>query len=184
MLFPNTLRSVGSDTVVRVLRVAVDNETWQELAEAERRAVSWGFLRHSAFPEPSASETPAEWSERLKIALSDYLDKRNLQMNTSFSGFSSKHNIPTTGTAKMFLSFERPDIRTTVIHQVKGETIRAVLLIANEAQHTIWLDVDQCSEEESNVCYVALSRAADLLLLQCPTSSIATLWTNHGFRKL
>jgi|GEM_PF-5200752 len=75
-------------------------------------------------------------------------------------------------------------VRTTVIHQVKGETIRGVLVLAPTTQHLTWLNDVKEGDEEFNVSYVAFSRAADLLMLQCPTVTIANEWGKHGFATL
>lgn len=169
--------------LVRLLKVAADDDALQEKNEAELRQLGWLFFRKEHFPQPSGEETPKAWAVRLRTGVEAFLKSQGLKPNDKLSDRFATNGLADDGIALDEFTFTPPTIRTTVIHQVKGESISAVLVIAPAKQHKEWLDKD-ASEEEQNVCYVALTRAADLLLLHCPTEEIAAEWREHGFADL
>jgi superfamily I DNA/RNA helicase len=166
--------------VVRLIRAVLHPDALGLLNESEIKELGWLFLRGTEFPTPDAAETPQQWCSRLKVALEDYLKSKNLSKHDSFAQRTASNGLPKTGSALQAFSFVRPALRTTVVHQVKGETISAVLVVAPDDQHDCWLS-QATDEEESNVCYVAFTRAADVLVLHCPSESYAAQWRKRGF---
>ena len=165
---------------VRLIRDASTAESLEPLDEARLKDLGWRFLRCGRFPDPSNDESPQGWCERLKDALQAYVESSGLTTHEKFGNRAARSGLPPKGGALDYFSFVRPNIRTTVIHQVKGETISAVLVIAPDKQHEAWLSADP-DQEESNICYVAFTRAADLLVLHCPTEQHAAEWRKRGF---
>jgi superfamily I DNA/RNA helicase len=170
-------------SAVRLIRDVSHPESLQSFDDGRLKELAWRFLRGGQYPQPSNEETLQEWCERLKGALQAYLESVGIKIHDDFGKRMAKNGLPSEGGALDCISVDRPIIRTTVVHQVKGETISAVLVIAPEKQHDTWLDA-KADEEESNICYVAFTRAADLLVLHCPTAAYATEWRKRGFEDL
>ena len=170
-------------SLVRLLSVAAADESLRAKEEAELRELGWLLFRSAHFPEPNGEETPRAWGVRLRAGIEAFLKNHGLRPNDKLSVRFATNGLADEGIALEEFAFVPPIIRTTVIHQVKGESISAVLIIAPKKQHKEWLD-KKASVEEQNVCYVAFTRAADLLLLHCPTDEIAAGWRDHGFRNL
>lgn len=175
--------SAALDSILPVFRAAVNREAWSTLSEYHQRVLAWRFLRSSCFPVPLEDEMVYGWGERLRTGLSTYLGQNNLPSSKGFGQYARLDNLSEKRRIIDTLRFERIDVRTTVIHQVKGESIKGVLVIAPEQQHNQWLYHVQDGDEEFNVCYVAFSRAADLLMIQCPTEAIADAWIRHGYKR-
>jgi superfamily I DNA/RNA helicase len=170
-------------SLVRLLRVAATDEALCAKDEPELRELGWLFFRREHFPEPSSEETPKAWATRLRAGIEGFLKSRGLPLNAKCGDRFATNGLADKGFALEEFTFVPPIIRTTVIHQVKGESISAVLVVAPTKQHKTWLD-NNASAEEQNVCYVAFTRAADLLVLHCPTQEIAAEWREHGFTDL
>lgn len=173
-------------SAVALMRIVIGNESLKQLDEERLKEHAWTFIRGGTYPEPRDDETPADWADRLKDALGSFLDKNGLKRHDSFPKRMAKNGIGTSGSAMEKLSIERSTLRTTVVHQVKGESITAVLVIAPDKQHESWLNDATTPEEreEHNICYVAFTRAGDLLVLQCPNEDVAKKWRTYGFRDM
>ncbi|MFV2949002.1 hypothetical protein [Pseudomonas japonica] len=63
--------------------------------------------------------------------------------------------------------------RVETVHQVKGESIGAVLYVANKANITALLD--GTATEEGRIGYVALTRAKNLFWLAAPNSCLGAM---------
>jgi hypothetical protein len=174
-------------SAARLMRSTLQNDDIVTLGEAGVNELGWLFLRGPDFPQPSASETPREWAERLREGLKRFLEAQGFRLHENFGPRMALNGIPSVGSALNEFDIRRPELRTTVIHQVKGESISAVLVVAPVKLHKVWLDTKVSDEElgeELNVCYVAFTRAAELLVLHCPTNDIAAEWRKRGFRDL
>jgi superfamily I DNA/RNA helicase len=169
------------DAALRLLRAIVD-PAWGGLEDDNLcRQLAWRCLK-AYCPEPAAQETPRQWGERLRSALEKFIEAAGLPRHKSFGNRASAAHLPEKGDAKKQLSFAQPSVRSTVIHRVKGETIRAVLVVAPKEQHETWLN--NTDEEQSNICYVAFTRAADLLVLHCDDEKHGVEWRKRGFGEL
>lgn len=171
----------------KLMRESVDGSD-QSLDDSGWKKLGWSFLRSEAFPIPETNETPKQWGRRLSAALQTFISDRGLKKGANFSRRAATTNLLDKGTATKRFGSTRPLLRTTTIHSVKGETIRGVLIVAPIEEHEQWLtDHEDPSDEqieELNVCYVAMTRAADLLVLQCPDEDTADRWRGFGFRNL
>lgn len=168
---------------VRLIRAVAHADSLAAMGDSRVKEVAWLFLRGPAFPVPSANETPQLWCGRLKLALQGYLLANGLEKSAAFAQRTAPNGMPNVGSALEEFSFDRPLLRTTVIHQAKGETISAVLVVGPPNQHDKWL-ANAPDQEESNICYVAFTRAADLLVLHCPDEAYASKWRERGFDDL
>lgn len=79
-----------------------------------------------------------------------------------------------------------PSIRNDTIHQVKGESIGAVLVIGSTRFWNSVVSAVQAGEnnEDRRLAYVAMTRAKDLLAISCPSSHFdkcAEQWGAWGF---
>lgn len=166
---------------VMLMRGVLNEESLKSVGDDGLKELAWEFIRER-LPSPRNDETPADWANRIRVELSNYIEKRGFTRHGSFGNRLSTQNITGKGSALKKLSIERPALRSTVVHQVKGESISGVLVIAPPEQHETWLRQPTPDElEEYNICYVAFTRASDLLVLHCPTEDIAVQWRAYGF---
>lgn len=173
-------------SAVALMRLAISENTVAAMEGNRLKQIGWLFVRSGALPSPRDDETPLKWAERLSPALVAFLEAIDIEKHKAFGNRLSTQRISDKGSALKKLSVTRPTVRTTVVHRVKGESISAVLIVAPEEQHASWFKTPTSLEEfeEYNVCYVAFTRAADLLVLHCPTEAIADQWRKHGFDHL
>lgn len=80
-----------------------------------------------------------------------------------------------------------PNIRHDTIHQVKGESIGAVLVIGSAKfwNSVVTAIVDNENSEDRRLAYVAMTRAKDLVLLSTPKTHFDKyihLWKSWGFQ--
>jgi len=167
-------------SAIRLLRVAGADEPTRTMDENQLKELGWLFLRGEHFPEPAGDETPKAWGVRLRVGIESFLRQQEIPLNPKFGDRFATNGLTDEGNALEEFTFTPPTLRTTVIHQVKGESISGVLVIAPKKQHKEWLN-QEASDEEQNVCYVAFTRAANVLVLHCPTEDIAAEWRKHGF---
>ena len=172
------------EAMLLVLRAGVERQVWDAIGDVFQRALAWGFLRSSYFAAPGDRESVVDWCGRLRKGLEQYVELCGLQKSKGFGQNSSARKMDKTQLVTDAICFEEIGVRATVIHQVKGETIRGVLVVAPQNQHVKWLNDVKEGDEEFNICYVAFSRAADVLMLQCPTNEIADEWVKHGLKKI
>ncbi|MGA3036653.1 MAG: UvrD-helicase domain-containing protein [Vulcanimicrobiaceae bacterium] len=171
---------------VSLMRLAIDDDTLSAMDGTRLKELAWTFVRCGALPAPRDDETPFGWAERVKLEITKFLLESDLKKHSRFGQRFSVQKISDRGSAKKKLEVSRPPLRTTVVHRVKGESISGVLVIAPHEQHAAWLKepTNEDELEESNICYVAFTRAADLLVVQCPTEDVAARWRKHGFKNL
>lgn len=169
-------------SAVALMRLAIQDDVLETTESCWLKELAWSFVRGGALPAPR-DETPLQWAETVKVELVSFLKGNGVEKHKNFAQRFSTDRISDEGSALMKLAVTRPTIRTTVVHRVKGESISGVLVIAPEEQHTAWLNTPVTAEEleEYNICYVAFTRAADLLVVHCPTEAIAAQWHKHGF---
>lgn len=84
-----------------------------------------------------------------------------------------------------------PTIRQETIHQVKGESIDAVLVVGsakfwNSVVEAVVSDTDSSDSEDRRLAYVAMTRARHLLLIALPASHYdkhIEKWKSWGFQE-
>jgi superfamily I DNA/RNA helicase len=155
-----------------------------------KRAI-WTFARDSVTGLPAGSlVADAEWHPLLLSRVKDFLKELE-------SGFSLKpaENIGNKLSKKALLSkpiIELPDLaaagpvsfHVSTVHQVKGESIDAVMYIADKKQ--IRALIDGPTTEVGRIGYVAVTRARNLLVLAVPETCVSEFepeLIERGFRK-
>ena len=186
------------DRVEGVLREIIwDDKTWETLddfpysAAAEQfRETVWKFVK-SDQGLPPVSLNGDVWVATLKdrmtalIAslgappvptLGQKIQKRGLK--------ADQLNLPLFEEQKLF-----PNIRHETIHQVKGESIGAVLVIGGTKFWNSVVSAVQAGEnnEDRRLAYVGMTRAKDLLVVSVPSSHFdkhIDRWRGWGFDPL
>lgn len=172
-----------------------DDPLWQEFDETPESARSiaaaksmWQFVKD---PErlPSVSQLGSSWICRVREQLAALIAEMGVACNVKLG-----HHIKKTGltAGQMALPlFEAqvnfPAVRQDTIHQVKGESIDAVLVIGSTR---FWNSVvqavrDGTNSEDRRLAYVAMTRARHLLLVALPKGHFdnhSSTWENWGFK--
>lgn len=160
-------------------------------ARSLRRTI-WNFTRNPDTGLPGASLTAdAQWHPRLLVRTKALLvlleQKYGLAAADNLGNKLSKKSLPNTPLmASGDLATEQDArIRVDTVHQVKGESLDAVLYLATKDHVTALLaGVDT---EVGRIGYVAVTRARNLLWLGVPTTALAELRPAlhaHGFQDI
>lgn len=155
-----------------------------------RRRV-WAFTRDPEAGLPS-SALPADsgWHphllKRLKLVLAGLQRDLGLQIANNLGNKLAKKGLPSTPLVAADLAVN-PDaqIRVDTVHQVKGESLDAVLYMATK-EHAAAL-LAGVDSEVGRIGYVAVTRARNLLWLAVPANSLAELkpaLLAHGIQPL
>lgn len=171
-----------------------DDELWSRVDEdpgsPEGRAVSLAIWRFVKDPKrlPSVSENGTEWIQTLRTQLGQLITEIGISGTVSLGAHIKKTGLPKDGeTLPLFESEgEFPTVRQDTIHQVKGESIDAVLVIGTSR---FWNSVVKAvtaneSTEDRRLAYVAMTRARHQLVVALPASHFDThadQWTSWGF---
>ncbi|MNJ23735.1 putative ATP-dependent DNA helicase YjcD [compost metagenome] len=140
------------------------------------RRLLWAFVRDAETGLPSSSlQASAEWHPKLLGNLRALLAKIDQQFSlktiATFGHMMAKKrlkDIPLTG-AKAGEQ-EPHGLRVETVHQVKGESIGAVLYVATKAN--ICAMLGGTDTEDGRIGYVALTRAENLFWLAVPDSCL------------
>jgi superfamily I DNA/RNA helicase len=150
----------------------------RSLRELRRRL--WAFTRDAATGLPS-SELPAldRWHalllERVRTLLDGIQQDFGLDGRANLGRKLARTGLPAAAlNAGVDLVAQRgPSIRVDTVHQVKGESIDAVLYVATR-QHVQAL-LDGVQTELGRIGYVAVTRARDLLWVAVPSNCLKDL---------
>ena len=138
---------------------------------------------------PPVSQLGDVWFTSVRECLADLIKELGLQRDVKLG-----HHIKTTGltdqqkSLPLFKSVaEFPAVRQDTIHQMKGESIDAVLAIGSTKS---WNSVVKAVEngentEERRLAYVAMTRARHFLLVGLPKGhfdSHSETWKDWGFK--
>lgn len=140
------------------------------------RRLVWGFVRDSSLGLPPATlVAQKQWHplmlERVRELLSQIQLKCGYQPVDNLGSRLANRKLPNAPLLDVDLTHARMErIRIDTVHQVKGETLDAVLYIATKA-HVRAL-IDGVESEVGRIGYVAVTRARDLLWLAVPASSV------------
>lgn len=174
-------------TVERSVRsMAEDSDLWEKVDEypdsddAHRATLAiWRFVKSNS-GLPSVSLSGSEWISRLRESLGKLItelgikDIPKLGQKIKKTGLDdSQMGLPLFAGQTLF-----PPIRQETIHQVKGESIDAVLVLGSAKFFNAVVDSVSkgVSSEDRRVAYVAMTRARHLLLIGLP----ATHFDKHG----
>jgi hypothetical protein len=144
------------------------------------RRTIWSFVRDAENGLPhGALLADTEWHPKLvknvKALLADLKSRYGLEPCDTIGQRLKKAALPHAGL------FQTPDLvapdvvtlRTETVHQVKGESIDAVLYVASKPHASEMLA--GVATEDGRIGYVALTRARNLFLLGVPINSLAEL---------
>ncbi|GAA4417996.1 DNA helicase [Advenella faeciporci] len=159
-----------------------------EIIPKTMRRLLWKFLKNSTTGLPHARlNAKSVWLPSLKKRLSSLLN--DIETQCELSKLETwKHNVTA---AKLndnsllqddFIPSEMDGINLQTVHRTKGESIGAVLYIANPKDISNLLEGPV--SEEGRIGYVAVTRARDLLILAVPETSYkskAKLLKQKGF---
>ena len=172
-----------------------DDALWERIdadpSSRERTDVElaiWKFVKN---PDrlASVSQLGDAWIRSMRTQLASLIEEIGLQRNATLG-----RHIKATGLSAaqkalpLFESVQEfPDVRQDTIHQVKGESINAVLVIGGTR---FWSSVVAAVQrgdntEDRRLAYVAMTRARHLLVVGLPKSHFdkhAETWVEWGFR--
>lgn len=149
--------------------------------ERALRRTIWAFTRDSESGLPSATlPATSDWQpkllQRVRLLMADLSSNHGLSYVPGTLGSRLARtkltslplvNAPDLGTDQPLR------IRIDTVHQVKGESLDAVLYMASKSHVTALLDGS--STEDGRVGYVAVTRARDLLWLAVPATALKGL---------
>jgi superfamily I DNA/RNA helicase len=186
----------ASQTVESVVReLTGDDPLWERIdsdpRSPEGMAVALAIWKFVKSPDRLApvSQLGHRWVPSIRKRLAELMGEIGLQYDRNLG-----HKIRTTGlsTAQKALPLfeavhEFPRVRQDTIHQVKGESIDAVLVIAGTR---FWNSVvaavrEGANTEERRLAYVAMTRARHLLVVGLPKGHYdkhLETWVEWGFR--
>jgi len=177
-----------------VRSMAEDSDLWEKVDEQpesdEARRVKLAIWRFVKSPSglPTVSLNGSEWISRLRHGVGKLItelgiqDVPNLGQKIRKTGLDvSQMKLPLFVGQTLF-----PPIRQETIHQVKGESIDAVLVLGSAKFFNAVVDSVSkgVSSEERRVAYVAMTRARHLLVVGLPAAHFdkhGKTWTGWGF---
>ncbi len=169
---------------------------WDKIDEDEdcddaiaKRLVLWRFVK-SADGLPPVSLSGDEWIDALKERLEKLIPvigisgPIKLGQKIKKSGTAEQLRLPVFAPETLF-----PPIRQETIHQVKGESIDAVLFLGSpKFFNSVVSSIDSNENtEDRRLAYVAMTRARHLLLIGLPAThydSHAAKWLQWGFKSI
>ena len=186
----------ASQTVERIVReLTGDDPLWERVdtdpQSPERIAVAlaiWKFVKSPDRLTP-VSQLGDTWIPSMRTQLASLIEEIGLQCDVRLG-----HHIKATGLSaaqKVLPLFESvhefPEVRHDTIHQVKGESIDAVLVIGSTR---FWNSVVAAvrrgdNTEDRRLAYVAMTRARHLLVVGLPKGHYdkhSKTWVEWGFR--
>ena len=186
----------ASQTVERIVRELTDGDPiWEHIDRdpnsSERSIVSlaiWKFVKSPDRLTP-VSQLGDTWIPTMRTQLASLIGEIGLQCDAKLG-----HHIKATGLSAaqkalpLFESVHKfPKVRQDTIHQVKGESIDAVLVIGSPK---FWNSVmaavrDGDNTEDRRLAYVAMTRARHLLVVGLPKGhydKYLEIWLEWGFR--
>ena len=186
----------ASRTVKRIVReLTGDDPLWERIdtdrTSRERMAVElaiWKFVKSPDRLTP-VSQLGDTWIPSIRTQLTKLIEEMGLQCDAKLG-----NHIKTTGLSAaqkalpLFESVQNfPEVRQDTIHQVKGESIDAVLVIGSP---NFWNSVMAAvrngdNTEDRRLAYVAMTRARHLLVVGLPKGhydKYRETWFEWGFR--
>ena len=186
----------ASQTVERVVReLTGDDPLWERIDtdpnSRERMAVAlaiWKFVKSPDRLTP-VSQLGDTWIPSMRTQLASLIEEIGLQCDAKLG-----QHIKATGLSaaqKALPLFESvpefPEVRQDTIHQVKGESIDAVLVIGSTKFWNSVMAAVQSGDntEDRRLAYVAMTRARHLLVVGLPKGHYdkhSKTWVEWGFR--
>lgn len=177
-----------------VRSMAEDSDLWQKVDEypdsddAHRVTLAiWRFVKFES-GLPSVSLSGSEWISRLRENLVKLITELGIKDVPKFgqkikkTGLNdSQMALPLFASQKLF-----PSVRQETIHQVKGESIDAVLVLGSAKFFNAVVDSVSkgVSSEDRRLAYVAMTRPRHLLAVGLPAAHFdkhVQTWRDWGF---
>ena len=186
----------ASQTVERIVReLTGDDPLWEcidtDPKSRERMAVAlaiWKFVKSPDRLTP-VSQLGDTWIRSMRTQLASLIEEIGLQCDVQLGRHIKATGLSTAQKAlPLFESVhEFPEVRQDTIHQVKGESIDAVLVIGSTK---FWNSVMAAvrsgdNTEDRRLAYVAMTRARHLLVVGLPKGHYdkhSKTWVEWGFR--
>ena len=182
--------------VERIVReLTGDDPVWERIDAdtnaPERMAVAlaiWRFVKDPDRLVPTYQCVGNAWITSMRAQLNKLIDEIGLQCEAQLG-----HHIKATGLSAeqkelpLFESVDKfPSVRQDTIHQVKGESIDAVLVIGSTKFWNSVMAAVQSGDntEDRRLAYVAMTRARHLLVVALPQSHFdehRQTWVDWGF---
>lgn len=174
--------------------ITADDPLWVQIDEEENPKVTitlrlaiWKFVKSPA-GLPSISLCGTEWIKALRENLETLLPSIGISKPVKLgqkikkSGTPEQLGLPIFDSETLF-----PLIRQETIHQVKGESIDAVLFLGSPKFFNSVVKAINSNDntEDRRLAYVAMTRARHILLLGLPASHYdthAAKWVEWGFK--
>ncbi len=186
----------ASQTVERIVReLTGDDPLWERIdadpMPRERTAVElaiWEFVKSPNRLSP-VSQLGDTWIQSMRTQLAGLIEEIGLQCDVKLGQHIKSTGLsPAQKTLPLFESVhEFPEVRQDTIHQVKGESIDAVLIIGSAKFWNSVMAAVQSGDntEDRRLAYVAMTRARHLLVVGLPKGHYdkhSKTWVEWGFR--
>ena len=186
----------ASQTVERIVReLTGDDSLWERIdtdpKSPECMAVAlaiWKFVKSPDRLIP-VSQLGDTWISSMRRQLARLIEDIGLQCNANLGQQIRATGLSTAQKAlPLFESVDEfPAVRQDTIHQVKGESIDAVLVIGSTKFWNSVIAAVQCGDntEDRRLAYVAMTRARHLLVVGLPKGHYdkhSKTWVDWGFR--
>ena len=186
----------ASHTVERIVReLTGDDPLWERIDtdpnSRERMAVAlaiWKFVKSPDRLRP-VSQLSDTWIPSMRTQLASLIEEIGLQCDARFGQHIKATGLSAAQKAMPLFESVRefPEVRQDTIHQVKGESIDAVLVIGSTR---FWNSVMTAvrsgdNTEDRRLAYVAMTRARHLLVVGLPKGHYdkhSKTWVEWGFR--
>jgi hypothetical protein len=136
------------------------------------RQVLWEFLQDPNIGLPSAFDDSFAWHSALKIRMDLLLDRimmiRGSRRKATWNNNLTKARLPAGPLASIAPAAQRSKVSVQTVHQVKGQSIEAVMFVMRSED--VGSLLRGVGYEEGRIGYVAVTRAQDLLILAVPGS--------------
>lgn len=178
-----------------VCELTGDDPRWERIdndpTSRERAAVELAIWKFVKSPDRLApvSQLGDTWIRSMRTRLTSLIKEIGLQSSTTVGRYIKATGLsPDQKSLPLFESVQEfPEVRQDTIHQVKGESIDAVLVIAGTR---FWNSVLAAvlrgdNTEDRRLAYVAMTRARHLLVVGLPKSHYDAqlqTWMEWGFR--
>ena len=186
----------ASQTVERIVReLTGDDPLWKRIdtdpQSSEHMAVAlpiWKFVKSRNRLTP-VSQLGDTWILSMRTQLASLIEEIGLQCDVKLGQHIKSTGLsPAQKTLPLFESVsEFPEVRQDTIHQVKGESIDAVLVIGGTKFWNSVMAAVQSGDntEDRRLAYVAMTRARHLLVVGLPKRHYdkhLRTWVEWGFR--
>ena len=185
----------ASQTVERIVReLTGDDPLWERIdtdpKSRERMAVALAIWKFVKSPDRLApvSQLGDTWIRSMRTQLARLIEDIGLQCDVQLGRYIKATGLSAAQKAMpLFESVQEfPEVRQDTIHQVKGESIDAVLVIGSTRFWNSVVTAVLCgaTSEDRRLAYVAMTRTRHLLVIGLPKGHYAKhskTWVEWGF---